>query len=125
MSNFLRYITIFSLMMTALSASPAREGIILFTQPDGTQFKGYLRGDSAFNWIESDSKIIMFNSKDKFYYITKVNANGNLECTNTKPTEVTSVAQSIVKKSTSGLDQKLVKALKQMRNSVDKGNHPR
>jgi len=51
-----------------LFGAPAIHRELTFTQPDGTTFKGYLKGDSALHWIESDGELIVYNPKDKAYY---------------------------------------------------------
>ena len=51
-----------------LIASQARQGIMTFVQGDGETFKGLLKGDSSFHWIESNGKLVMYDVKDKSYY---------------------------------------------------------
>jgi len=55
-------------LLTYVYAVPAIDRKILFVQPDGTSFEGYLKGDAAFHWIESGQDIIVYNPKDKYYY---------------------------------------------------------
>jgi hypothetical protein len=64
----MRNLFIIFLSVCALYGAPAIQNEIEFTQPDGTTFKGYLKGDSAFHWIESGNDIIVYNPKDKYYY---------------------------------------------------------
>jgi len=129
--NFLRYTIITTiLMISTLNAMPARSGLLTFTQGDGTKFEGYLKGDSAFHWIESDSKVVMFNKKDNTYYNARVNTKGNLELTNKKPAAKRvytsqNAALTSSPKSTHFLDKNTTDALKKMRTDAHKGNHPR
>ena len=51
-----------------LFGAPAINRELTFTQPDGTTFKGYLKGDSALHWVESEEEVLIYNPKDKFYY---------------------------------------------------------
>ena len=114
-----------------LNAAPARSGLHTFTQADGTQFEGILRGDSAFHWIESNAKVVLYNSKDKFYYYADFNANHELVLTNKKP----KVKQNKVEQQMSGIistkknlhfiDTNTKKALQKMQEESREGHHPR
>lgn len=46
-------------------ASPAFKGEIEFKQADGSVFKGKLKGDEYFSWIEDNENIIIFNIDSK------------------------------------------------------------
>ena len=70
---------------TLLLGGPARGGILTFTQVDGTTFQGYLRGTSAFNWIESNGEIVKYNKDDKLYHIAIFDANDSLVITDKLP----------------------------------------
>jgi len=61
------------LAVVVLYAAQAIQKELEFTQPDGTTFKGYLRGDSALHWIESYGEIIVYNPEDSYYYKAIVN----------------------------------------------------
>ena len=39
-----------------------------FKQPDGTTFKGYLKGTAPLNWIESNNDLVKYNINDRYYY---------------------------------------------------------
>jgi len=78
-------LSILLIINTLLLAGPARGGILTFTQPDGTQFQGLLKGTSAFNWIQSNGEIIKYNSKDKFYHIAIFDINNTLQLTERVP----------------------------------------
>jgi len=127
--NFLKYTIVTMLMVITLNAMPARGGLLTFTQADGTKFEGYLKGDSAFHWIESDSKVVLYNKNDKSYYNAKVNAKGDLELTNTKPaakrgSSTQNAPALFAKKSSHKLDKSTNQALKKMHKATHKGNHP-
>jgi len=64
----MKYMILIVLFFAYLNASPAITKKIVFMQPDGTSFEGYLKGDAAFHWIESDGEIIVYNPSDKYYY---------------------------------------------------------
>jgi hypothetical protein len=69
--------------ITAFGA-PAITREIVFTQPDGTQFSGKLKGDSSFHWIESNGDVIIYNPKDKYYYKAIVDSKKGLLISNEK-----------------------------------------
>jgi len=130
MNKFFKYIALFLLLLSSLNASPARGGMITFTQADGSKFQGYLRGDSAFHWIESDSHVVLYNAKDKYYYNAVVNENGNLECTTQRPAKIsenleTSIVNSSSSKKAPILSKNIQNALKKMQKNAKKGNYPR
>jgi len=79
---------------TLLLAGPPRAGVLTFTQPDGTTFQGYLRGTSAFNWIESNGEIVKYNQDDKFYHIAIFDTNNSLVVTKNLPSSPTTNAPS-------------------------------
>ncbi|MEA2074116.1 MAG: hypothetical protein U9O86_11100 [Campylobacterota bacterium] len=131
MGYVLKIIMLLIFIGTFLNAGPARGGLIKFTQPDGTQFEGYLKGDSTFHWIESNSKVVMYNKEDRFYYNAKVNNNGKLEISNTKPVIINKLYEKRVgislseKRDLHTLDKESVEALRRLQNISRKGNHPR
>lgn len=88
MKIFLKYLTLITLLISSLQAAPARGGVHTFTQPDGSTFQGYLKGDAAFHWIESSGKVVLFNPKDKFYYNAQINAQKRFELSKEKPSGV-------------------------------------
>ena len=115
---------------TILTASPARSGIHTFTQIDGTKFEGILKGDSSFHWIESDGKVVLYNSKDKFYYYADLNANNELKITNQKPkikqTRVSQQASAVkIQEKFHEIDNNTKKVLQKMQKESKKGHHPR
>jgi len=131
MKKLLKYI-IPIMIVTLMEASPARDGLITFTQPDGTEFEGVLKGDSSFHWIESNSKIVMYNSEDKFYYNATLSANNKLEFTKEKPIQKQKTKSSQVAALTTLKREKLHavdKSTKQLLNVLQrearKGHRPR
>ena len=50
-------------------AGPAYPGEIEFHQTDGSSFKGYLKGDEWFNWIEDSNNrtVLKYNKNSKNY----------------------------------------------------------
>ena len=86
MKILLTLLTALLISSTLLFAGPARGGVLTFSQPDGTTFQGYLKGTSAFNWIESEGKVIKYNQDDKFYHIAIFDSNNSLVLTDNLPT---------------------------------------
>jgi len=80
----MRYIIILLFVWSTLFGVEALRDEVEFTQPDGTTFYGYLKGDSAFHWIESNGEVIVYNPKDKFYYKATVDKEKGLIPTNMK-----------------------------------------
>jgi|GEM_PF-6404756 len=129
MNSFLKlmFITIFS--VGTLNATQARDGLLTFTQPDGTQFEGYLKGDSAFHWIESDSKVVLYNPDDRFYYNAQLGATDRLELSKEKPSvknslKYTSFSRVSAKKSNL-IDEKTKEALKNLEKISKEGHRPK
>lgn len=85
MKILLTLITTLFIMNSVLFAGPPRGGVITFTQPDGTTFKGLLKGTSSFNWIESNGEIIKYSKDDKFYHIATFDTNNSLLITDRLP----------------------------------------
>ena len=132
MKNILRYFTLFVLFTLTLNAAPARGGLITFTQPDGTTFEGFLKGDSTFNWIESGSNVVMYSKEDNFYYNAEVDKNGKLVMTKKRPskskTYKSTRASSLTKQEKQKLhqlDNRTKNALREMQKNARKGSHPR
>jgi len=122
------YLLLFFSFFETLYAAPARGGQQVFTQPDGTKFQGYLKGDAAFHWIESDAKIVLYNPKDKFYYNAIVDTNNSVVLGRTKPSTITSSRvgfQTSQTPSEQTISTKYKKALKIMQNKAHVGMYPR
>ena len=129
MKIFFKSIIALITLLSTLNASPARSGAHTFTQPDGTQFEGVLRGDSSFHWIESDSKVVMYNKEDKFYYNAALNANKKLQMTKEKPVSKrkngSSQISTVSKEKTHTVDDATKQALRTLQKESRKGHRPR
>ena len=90
------YTKIFLLILLHISlySAPAMPGLKTFTQPDGTQFIGELKGDSSFHWIQSNGDVIIYNPKDKFYYKAIVDKDKGLNPSTIKPTIISNTRKS-------------------------------
>ena len=51
-----------------LMAVPAAPFLITFAQPDGSTFQAHLKGDEYFNWIETENKQVLVQSKASGYF---------------------------------------------------------
>ena len=51
-----------------LMAVPAAPFLITFAQPDGSTFRAHLKGDEYFNWIETENKQVLVQSKASGYF---------------------------------------------------------
>jgi len=128
MNVYIRAILVSLLVLTGLNAAPARGGLITFTQPDGTTFEGLLKGDSSFHWIQSGQNIVLYNSKDKFYYNAKVDENGNLVVGKIKPSRSSTMQRAVSvhsNESNDSISDTLKNALKKERKESRQGSHPR
>ncbi len=114
------------LVNTFVVAGPAISGVRTFTQPDGTQFEGILKGDSSFHWIESEGSIVIVNPEDKFYHKAIINIENKITITNEKPT----IIQSNMSESSARIPLKHEvtdnkrKKLNQLYKNSKTGNHP-
>lgn len=77
----MKKLIIFASLITFAFSVPAFEGPIEFKQNDGSTFKGKLKGDEWFNWIEDkEGDIIKYNKESKDYeYGTIQEKNGTLD----------------------------------------------
>ena len=132
MKNIIKILTLFILLGTLLNAAPVRGGLITFTQPDGSTFEGYLKGDSTFNWIESGSNVVMYSQEDNFYYNAEVSKSGKLVMSKEKPSNAKTYksarAYSVTKqeeKNLHKLDKNTKNALREMQKEARRGSHPR
>ena len=51
-----------------LMAVPAAPFLITFAQPDGSTFQAHHKGDEYFNWIETENKQVLVQSKASGYF---------------------------------------------------------
>jgi hypothetical protein len=72
----LKLLLVTSIMISTLYSAPAFHGKRVYTQNDGTQFTGQLKGDEYLHWIESDDgTILRYNSKSKNFDYAKIESN--------------------------------------------------
>ena len=127
MKQIIKILMILVTLYGMASASPARGGVLTFSQPDGTTFKGLLKGDSSFHWIESNSHVVIYNPKDQFYYYAKITKNNRFELTQTKAGSSrvrNAPARSDVKHEHS-VSKENEASLYKMSQMAKEGNHPR
>ncbi len=131
MKIFIKYLTLLLLLTSLLSSAPSRGGVLTFAQPDGTTFKGILRGSSTFNWIESKGKIVMINEKDGFFYNASFTKEGELTPTQQKPESssksdinFSQKATQYKKKSEHKIDEVSSEKLQKLYKKSRKGHHP-
>jgi len=131
MKLLLKYILLVIMIITLAEASSARRGVMTFTQADGTKFEGILKGDSAFHWIESNAKVVLYNQKDKFYYYADVNENNELVLTNEKPiVKHIKISQQVsgvigTQENLHYIDSDTKEVLKRIQQESRKGHRPR
>ena len=132
MTNIIKFITVLFLLTTTLYSAPARGGLITFTQPDGTTFKGLLKGDASFHWIESNGEIVMLNPKDHYFYNAKISKEGSLELTTQKPMNFDALQRqapqsaSVYQKAPAhNVDKSSREALSKLYKASKQGPHPR
>ena len=128
MKRILRLIGIVLMMHTVVEAAPARGGVRVFEQGDGSRFTGLLKGDASFHWIESNSQIVLFNPDDNFYYYAKVDADGKLKLTQTRVPASKKHASARSRESGGqkhSVSPSTHNALMQLLRESKKGNHPR
>lgn len=132
MKIFLKFILIVMTLLSTLNATQARSGQHTFTQPDGTEFEGVLRGDSSFHWIESNKNVVLYNPEDKFYYNATLNANKRLQMSKEKPatkrkidTSLVSGLTTVSKETSHTVDDATKQALRTLQKESRKGHHPR
>ena len=49
-------------------AAPALPRLLKITQPNGAEFKAYLRGDEYFSWWESEKGTLLFRNMESGYF---------------------------------------------------------
>ena len=49
-------------------AVPALPRLLKITQPNGAEFKAYLRGDEYFSWWESEKGTVLFRNLESGYF---------------------------------------------------------
>ena len=51
-----------------ISGAPSLTSLFEITQPNGTKFRAYLRGDEFFSWWESEKGTILFRNMESGYF---------------------------------------------------------
>ena len=115
-----KVITVFILSLSLFAGLPISTKRV-FKQPDGTQFEGFLKGDSSFHWIESEGDIVTYNPKDKFYYKALVDKEKGLVLTDEKPNILTKIR--VLK--TKNIKDEDKKTLHDLSQKTKQGNYPR
>ena len=63
------YSIIISLLFyTTLTAAPAAPHLMIFKQPDGSKFNGFLKGDEYFSWIQTGNKEVVIKNQTNGFY---------------------------------------------------------
>ena len=52
----------------SIYAAPALPSLLEITQPNGSKFKAYLRGDEYFSWWESEKGTVLFRNLNSGYF---------------------------------------------------------
>ena len=52
----------------SIYAAPALPNLFEITQPNGSKFKAYLRGDEYFSWWESEKGTVLFRNLNSGYF---------------------------------------------------------
>ena len=60
--------TIYFTVFGDIFAVPALPRLLKITQPNGAQFKAYLRGDEFFTWWESEKGTLLFRNMESGYF---------------------------------------------------------
>ena len=68
------------LLCVSLRAGPARPGLLLFTQPDGSTFQGRLTGDEFMSVLTDASGHALVQDTDGWYCYAAYNADGSKSC---------------------------------------------
>ena len=60
--------TIYFTVFGDIFAVPALPRLLKITQPNGAEFKAYLRGDEYFSWWESEKGTVLFRNLESGYF---------------------------------------------------------
>ena len=124
----MRIVYMLVLAVSLANSAPARGGVMKFEQPDGSSFNGLLKGDGAFHWIESEGEVVLFNSKDKFYYKAVIGSNGKVQLTDEKMKRQLSKAPAlrrVANEKSHEVTKKTHQSLMKLVREAKKGNYPR
>jgi hypothetical protein len=112
----MKKIILLAIFTSSLYSSMALDEKSDFIQKDGSTFKGNLKGDEWFNWVEDEKEnILIYNKKTKNYeYAMLKTSNGKLRLTTSGVKEGSKLRPSSTK-----IDKKeLSKIWKQKRNTA-------
>ena len=68
MKNFFIALTVCFAGFGDIFAAPALPNLLEITQPNGTKFKAYLRGDEYFSWWESEKGTVLLRNLESGYF---------------------------------------------------------
>ena len=72
-NNLLISIIIFFISYSILFAVPASPNLMEITQPNGSKFRAYLKGDEYFSWWESEKGLALYrNLKSGYFEYAKI-----------------------------------------------------
>lgn len=80
----LTVLTVFACMSTALQAAPARRSPIVYTQPDGSTFRGHVCGDEFCRYRTTESGRIIAKDTDGWWCYASYGADGSLNVSGTR-----------------------------------------
>ena len=66
--NLLIVITMYFIGFGNILGAPSLTSLFEITQPNGTKFRAYLRGDEFFSWWESEKGTILFRNMESGYF---------------------------------------------------------
>ena len=116
----MRSIILITILSSMGFSAQAFQGEITFKQEDGTTFKGHLKGDEWFSWVENkQTQVIKYNSQSKNYEYGKIaDVNGTLDLVpnglkvnNEETNTSTSAIQSKSSASPTKVDKTLLKQI--------------
>ena len=71
-------------LSTASQAAPARKALIVYTQPDGTTFRGYVRGDEFCHYRTTESGRIIARDADGWWCYASYDESGDINVSGTR-----------------------------------------
>ena len=66
--NLFLVMTVYFTVFGDIFAVPALRRLLKITQPNGAEFKAYLRGDEYFSWWESEKGSLLFRNMESGYF---------------------------------------------------------
>ena len=127
MKRVIQFFILIILATPTVYAAYARGGVHTYRQADGSTFQATLHGDSTFHWMESNGKVILYNSQDKNYYNAEVTSDGKFVMgkqkvgTRARRTRALHVNKNIAIQTQ---ESKQREALRNLQREARKGSHP-